>query len=152
MDQLVPVHGKMSSQYSDRFVVENCLDNDPVTHCATDPKEKAPWIAFEFEGLVDVRIVKVIAKSNPVENLSMLMTDELPADGSEMFNKGSLLGTFRGPSWEDEPIFITGEARGRFLLLQMDNKYMLRLDEIKVYGPTRGTGKNKSKIRTIYAH
>jgi len=137
---LFPVRGQMSSQ-SYHYGVERCFDNDTGTSCGTN-KENAPWVALEFEGLVDVLIVKVIPGWWSVTNLSISVTDELPENGSEMFNKGFLLGTFRGPSEWGVPIFMSGEARGSYLLLQMDNNDELWLEEIEVYGAARETGKN----------
>ena len=134
------------------FTAELCIDNNLHTFCHSDcsndngiyhpDAENCPWIALEFEEIVDVRKVIVSNRQHgdfPFTNgrlrkMQVRVTEELPQDASVMFNKGVLFGTFPGQAVAGQVITMTGQAQGRFVLIQIDNKDCLHVAEIAVFG------------------
>ena len=84
-----------------------CIDGNMSTRCHSwQCSEKAPWIALQFHGPVEVSRVDIYNVENDASllvvaartrNLEIRLTDELPASKDQMYAGGQLLGTFQGP-------------------------------------------------------
>merc|ERR1712226_545032 len=123
--------------------------------CITD-KENAPWFAIDYGQKVSVG--KVILNNRGDNNhvcegkknecyertadVVVRLSDELPADGNEMFEGGELIATWAGPGRESEEIVIKSDdgwekILGRYLIIQMDKTGSpdhLNLQEVTGYG------------------
>ena len=92
---------------SARLDATKCIDRNMSTICfSLDCSEKAPWIALQFHGPVEVSRVDIYNVENDASlrvvaartrNLEIRLTDELPASKDQMYAGGQLLGTFQGP-------------------------------------------------------
>jgi len=141
--QLFPLGAYMSSA---RLDATKCIDGNMSTICfSLDCSEKAPWIALQFYGPVEVSRVDIYNVENDASllvvaartrNLEIRLTDELPASKDQMYAGGQLLGTFQGPASTGQVIKVRGPAKtGKYVLVQMNNsQYCLHLNEVEVFG------------------
>ena len=115
--------------------------------CHTQCSDKAPWIALEFSGTVEVARVDIYNRGDNNEvaartkNLEVRLTDELPASKDKMYYKGELLGTYPGQGTKGQIIKIQGPAKtGRYVLVQMNNQDCLNLHEVEAFGTVVSPG------------
>jgi len=140
--QLFPLGAYMSSARAPHDATK-CIDGNMSTRCHSwQCSEKAPWIALQFHGPVEVSRVDIynnlytshVAQST--RNVEVRLTDELPASADQMYAGGQLLGTFQGPASTGQVIKVQGPARtGNYVLVQMNNSHdCLALNEVEVFG------------------
>ena len=75
------------------------------------------------------------------------MANQLPDSGEDMFNKGHLLATFKGPGKDGEVVSLTSPTgiEGRFVIVQLDHSPgtgYLNLNEVTVWGTVKGNTEN----------
>merc|ERR1712037_540331 len=148
---LYPVNASLSSSYyGGYYPATKCIDgitndgdwgggpgNDGMCHTMRD---LFPWIALDFGSLVMVKRVEIVNRSvlgARTRNIHILVGDQLPASGGEMFTEGALLGQFDGPGTNGQTISITGDEMlaGRYVIVQMDNgEDPLNLKEVTAFG------------------
>ena len=121
--------------------------------CHTQCSDKAPWIALEFSGTVEVARVDIYNRGADhcdqcaarTKNLEVRLTNELPASKDQMYTGGELLGTFQGPGTKGQIIKIQGPAKtGRYVLVQMNNQDCLNLHEVEAFGIAGSPGNGKT--------
>ena len=104
---MFPLGAYMSSARAPHDATK-CIDGNMSTRCHSwQCSEKAPWIALQFHGPVDVSRVDIynnlytshVAQST--RNVEVRLTDELPASADQMHAGGQLLGTFQGLSFPE---------------------------------------------------
>ena len=85
-----------------------CIDGNKTaqsTICHNSCSEKAPWIALQFYGPVEVSRVDIYNIdshwASRTTNVEVRLTDELPASADQMYAGGQLLGTFQGLSFPE---------------------------------------------------
>ena len=104
--------------------------------------ERAPWLALEFAGPVEVTRVDIYNRGDEcgrcaarTKNVEVRLIDELPTSGDQMYTGGQLLGNFAGPGKKGEIIKVEGPVRtGRYVLVQMNNQDCLNLHEVEAFG------------------
>ena len=84
---------------SARLDATKCIDGNMSTICfSLDCSEKAPWIALQFYGPVEVSRVDIYNyMASITRNVEIRLSDELPVSADQMYAGGQLFGTFQGP-------------------------------------------------------
>ena len=99
--QLFPVGAYMSSARNELDATK-CIDGNKTagsTMCHNSCSERAPWIALQFYGPVEVSRVDIYNIdshwASRTTNVEVRLTNELPASADQMYTGGQLLGTFQ---------------------------------------------------------
>ena len=98
---MFPLGAYMSSARAPHDATK-CIDGNMSTSCHSwQCSEKAPWIALQFHGPVEVSRVDIYNIGNHLasrtRNVEIRLTDELPASADQMYAGGQPFGTFQGP-------------------------------------------------------
>ena len=101
---MFPVGAYMSSA-REGVEATYCIDGNKTAlsnMCHSSCSEKAPWIALQFYGPVEVSRVDIynldtLQQASRTTNVEVRLTDELPVSEDQMYASGQLLGTFQVP-------------------------------------------------------
>ena len=112
--------------------------------------DPAPWLGLDYGDGVRVSVARVVIYDRKscgasgecmdrTKNVTIRLSDHLPASAMSMSTSGNLLGTFAGPAWGEQIEIESGpgwaEKLGRYVVVQMDNgDDPLNLNEVVAFG------------------
>merc|ERR1711974_184026 len=147
-----------ASLSSTRQSADRCVDANPKTACGSAGGEPAPWLLLDLGKknlITSVTLFSVNNGGGRLKNLEVRVLRRRPrVTSSSMFRHGQVLGNFKGPAWDNQDVVIANgkNARGRYILVQKNDREALEMLEVKVITPKCQKKSRKGSDYQDYVH